>query len=232
MKPSTYNCLLIDDEYLALDLLENYLMRIEGFQIVDKLINPKKAIDVCKHNSIDLLFLDIQMPQINGIELLKKLPYQPITIFTTAHNNFAALAYELNVVDYLVKPYSFERFLNCMHKAEKALENITVEGDRTLQVKADGLWVNIPYAAILYIEGWKEYVRIHCINKIYTVLKSMSSLEALLPNEAFIRIHKSYIVATSAVTGFNAEEIGLSNEIKLPISRKKKEYVTERLKRN
>lgn len=231
MNTPVYKCLLIDDEHLALDLLENYLLRLRNFIIVEKITNPQKAIDILTENKIDLLFLDIHMPQINGINLLSRLPYQPLTIFTTAHNNFAPVAYDLGVIDYLVKPFSFERFYTSIQKAELLLTNSNHTEKKTLQVKSDGTWINIQFHEIIFIEGCKEYVLIHCIKKTYKTLRSMSSLEALLTVDNFIRIHKSYIVAINAIIGFSAEEIALPNDIKLPISRNKKEAVIEILKK-
>ena len=231
MKTPIYNCLIVDDEHLALDLLENYLLRLSNFNIVEKITNPKKALDLFAEKKIDLLFLDIQMPQMNGINLLNSLPYQPQTIFTTAYNNFAPIAYDLGVIDYLVKPFSFERFYTAIQKAEMHLQHSKLSEKKTLQVKSDGIWINIPLHEILFIEGYKEYVLIHCRQKNYKTLRSMSSLEELLSTDDFVRIHKSYIVSVNSIIGFNAEEIELSNNIKLPISRSKKEAVIEKIKK-
>jgi DNA-binding LytR/AlgR family response regulator len=231
MNTPIYNCLIVDDEHLALDLLENYLLRLRNFNIVEKITNPKKVLDVFAEKKIDLLFLDIQMPQMNGINLLNSLPYKPQTIFTTAYNNFAPIAYELGVIDYLVKPFSFERFYTAIQKAEMHLQHNNLTENKTLQVKSDGIWINIQFHEIVYIEGHKEYVLIHCRQKTYKTLKSMSSLEELLSIKEFIRTHKSYIVSISSIVGFSAEEIELNNNIKIPISRSKKDIVIESLKK-
>jgi two-component system LytT family response regulator len=231
MNKPVYNCIIVDDEHLALHLLENYLLRLGNFNIVEKITNPKYAIDVVAEKKIDLLFLDIQMPQMNGINLLNRLPYQPITIFTTAHINFAPIAYDLGVIDYLVKPFSFERFYTAIKKAEMHLQQKLFSEKKTLQIKSDGTWINIQLHEIVFIEGYKEYVLIHCRQKTYKTLRSMSSLEELLSPNEFLRTHKSYIVSIDSIIGFSAEEIELNTNIKLPISRSKKDIVIERLKK-
>ncbi len=231
MNKSIYNCLIVDDEHLAQQLLENYLLRLGNFNIVEKISNPKNAIDVIIEKKIDLLFLDIQMPQLNGINLLNSLPYQPLTIFTTAHINFAPIAYDLGVIDYLVKPFSFERFYTAIKKAELHLQHKTLAEKKTLQIKSDGTWINIQFHEIVFIEGFREYVFIHCRQKTYKALKNMSSLEELLAGDDFIRIHKSYIVSTNAIIGFSTQEVDLPNNKKLPISRNRKDVVMERLRK-
>ena len=231
MNKPVYNCLIIDDEHLAQHLLENFLLKLGNFNVVGKITNPNNAIDVITEKKIDLMFLDIQMPQMNGINLLRRLPYQPLTVFTTAHINFAPIAYDLGVIDYLVKPFSFERFYSAIQKAEIHLQQKLLSEKSTFQIKSDGIWVNIQFHEILFIEGCKEYVLIHCRQKTYKTLRSMSSLEDLLSTDEFVRIHKSYIVSISSIIGFSAEEIELNNNIKLPISRNKKEIVIEKLKK-
>lgn len=231
MNTPIYNCLIIDDEYLALDLLENYILRLKNFNIIEKISNPNKALKIITENKIDLLFLDIHMPQINGINLLKSLPYQPLTIFTTAYSDYGTTAYDLGVIDYLVKPFSFERFYIAIQKAELHLNKSIELENNGLQIKSDGNFVNILFHEIIFIEGHKEYIKIHCRNKTYKTLKSMSSMETLLSSNDFIRIHKSYIVSINSVVSFDIEEIELINNIKLPIARSKKELVIEKLKK-
>jgi hypothetical protein len=231
MKNMIFNCLLVDDENMALDLLENYLLRINGFKIVDKINHPRKAIELLSSNTIDLLFLDIHMPQINGLSLLENLTVQPKVIFTTAHSHYAPAAFELDAIDYLMKPYSFERFEKAIAKFKRIQSLIPEKKEAYLQIKKEGTWFNIKQSQIIYIEGLKEYVRIHCHdNEQHVVLMSMTFLEETLPSSEFIRIHKSYIVSVSAIIGFNRDEVVTTNQIKLPVSRLKKDIIVAQLK--
>lgn len=225
------NCLIVDDEHLAMDLLENYIHRKEGYRVIGKIANPAKVAEIIQTTAIDLIFLDIHMPQMNGITMYKQLPFQPPIIFTTAYTDHAIAAFELDAIDYLVKPYSFERFEKAIEKYSRLLRNPTEKTEPFLQIKKEGTWYNVKHSQIMYIEGWKEYVRIHCYNnEQYTVLMSMSSLEEKLPQTQFIRVHKSYIASISAIIGFNKEEVVMINQAKLPISRSKKDVIVAQLK--
>jgi len=167
--------LLVDDEYLALKLLEDYISKLPDIEIADMVKSPLKAIEILTNKRIDLLFLDIQMPTLSGTNLLKTLKNKPVTIFTTAYSEYAAQAFDLDAVDYLLKPFSFERFLQAINKAREQLsmnnqlvENpvATESGVSTgfITVKADGKFVKINHSDILFIEGLKEYVKIVCKN--------------------------------------------------------------------
>lgn len=219
-------CLLVDDEYFALELMEDYLKRIGGCHIVDKLRNPMAAFRLLEREPIDLMFLDIQMPQLNGFVLLNNLEVKPVTIFTTAFSEYAAKAFDTDAADYLVKPFSFERFCKAMDKAKKNIQSDQEENGSILQIKADRRWINIRFQDIFYIEGWKEYLRIHCGQQVYTTLMSFSKLEELLPQTDFLRIHKSFVVATSKVSSLGSDELEV-NGIKLPIARSRREFVQE-----
>lgn len=220
--------LLVDDEYFALELMENYLQRLGGNYTVEKLRNPLAAFRLLEAEPVDIMFLDIQMPQLNGITLLNNLLVKPVTVFTTAYSEYAARAFDVEAADYLVKPFSFERFRKAMDKAKKVLREGNDPADGMLQIKADRRWVNIPYRDILYIEGWKEYLRVHCIKTVYTTLLSFCRVEEQLPAKEFVRIHKSYVVAAAKVAWLGSDELEVGG-VRLPIARNRREFVQEKL---
>lgn len=229
--------LLVDDEYLALKLLEDYISKLPDIEIADMVKSPLKAIEILTNKRIDLLFLDIQMPTLSGTNLLKTLKNKPVTIFTTAYSEYAAQAFDLDAVDYLLKPFSFERFLQAINKAREQLsmnnqlvENpvATESGVSTgfITVKADGKFVKINHSDILFIEGLKEYVKIVCKNGYFITLESLRNLEVILPEAKFQRIHKSYIASLEKITALNGNMVEIEN-YEIPVSREKKEEITK-----
>lgn len=224
--------LLVDDEFLALNLLENFLQRMgEEWTVLAKLKSPTAALTYLDEEPVDVLFLDIQMPSLLGTDLLKVLhPNPPITIFTTAYTDFAPQAFDLNAVDYLLKPFSFERFAQACAKA-KALLSLKPIGEipTQLNIKVDGRLQKLDCEDILYIEGLKEYVRIVCKNgNKLVILESLQHLENNLPTDKFMRVHKSYIVAMDGVKALAGYKIEIGNT-EIPISRSKKEEIKRRL---
>jgi DNA-binding LytR/AlgR family response regulator len=230
--------LLVDDEYLALQLLENYVGQVPDLHLVDKVKLPLNALDILQAQPIDLLFLDIQMPLLSGSALLKTLPHPPLTVFTTAYNEYAVEAYNLNVVDYLLKPFSFDRFLQAVQKAKEihrarqranALSEPNEPSPNFLVVKADGKMIKIFFDELLYVEGLKEYVRFVCTNnRKYVVLESLKKLETSLPSPHFLRVHKSYIVAIQKVKALDGNQLEIESQ-KIPISREKREVVVAQI---
>lgn len=229
--------LLVDDEYLALNLLEEFIKQIPDMEVVGKVKSPIKALEVLNQTPVDLLFLDIQMPTLSGNQLLKTLKHPPLTIFTTAYSEYAIEAFELNAIDYLLKPFSFERFLQAINKAREQLNFRNEKPARSailfpeqsqdfFTVKVDGKLTKVRYDDILFIEGLKEYVRIVCSDARHVILESLKNLEDRLPDADFLRVHKSYIVAKSKVQSVegNMLEIGKN---RIPISRSKREEVIQ-----
>lgn len=227
--------LLVDDEFLALNLLENFVLQVPDLELVHKVRSPMQALEILRAEPIDLLFLDIQMPKLSGNNLLKALPQAPVTIFTTAYSEYATEAFDLNATDYLLKPFSFERFLQAVHKAKEqislrqqpskgGLEPQTAASS-FITAKVDGRIQKIFLQEILFIEGWKEYVRIYCQNERFITLERMKNLEESLPL-TFLRVHKSYIVATGRVTALEGNMLVIG-EHKIPISRSKREEVVQ-----
>lgn len=231
---ATIKTLLVDDEFLALNLLEEFVKKIPELEISGKVKNPMEALDILNREPIDLLFLDIQMPTLSGTDLLKTIQHPPVTIFTTAYSDYAVEAFGLNAIDYLLKPFSFERFLQAVNKAkERILFNQSASGIYLpsqsrdfFTAKVDGKLVKIRFNEILFIEGLKEYVRIVCTDARHVTLESLKNLESLLPESDFIRVHKSYIVAKDKVQQLNGNMLEIGKH-KIPISRSKREEVVE-----
>jgi len=198
-------CIAIDDEKLALDLIEDDILKVPFLQLVKKCRSGIDALDLLQAEKIDLLFLDIQMPDISGIQFLKSLTHKPLVIFTTAYEKYAMEGFELDVVDYLLKPYSFERFLKAVNKAQEYLaileKNKTVPAAEEISfsskfifVKSDYKLVKIEIAEIQYIESLKDYVKIVVGEKPVVTLSSMKSIEEKLVAPDFIRVHRSFMV--------------------------------------
>lgn len=224
--------LLVDDEYLALNLLETYIQQVPDLELIGKEKLPMKALECLQQGQVDLLFLDIQMPVLSGNNLLKTLQNPPLVVFTTAYAEYAIEAYDLNVVDYLLKPFPFERFLQAVQKAKQLL-NTRVAGNSSenhsgpdfLSLKVDGKLVKVFLEDILYIEGLKEYVRFVCSgNRKYVTLESLRNLEEQLPAQRFSRVHKSYIVAKTKVSALDGNMLEIGT-VKIPISRGKRDEV-------
>lgn len=224
--------LLVDDEFLALNLLEEFTKKVPDMEIVDKVKSPMKALDLLQQKPVDLLFLDIQMPTLSGNQLLKTLKNPPLTIFTTAYSEYAIEAFELQAVDYLLKPFSFERFLQSVNKAkdllklqESASTIVIPEQSRDFfSIKVDGKIVKVYFNDILFIEGLKEYVKIVCRDARFVTLESLKNLEDLLPVDNFIRVHKSYIIAKNKVQSLDGNLLEIEKH-KIPISRNKRDEI-------
>ena len=220
--------LIIDDEPLALDILETYIERIPDLELVAKCDNAIDANEIIQKEEIDLVFLDIQMPQMTGIELIKSLPSAPKFVFTTAYTEYAVDGFELNALDYLVKPIAFDRFLKAVNKFKESSDakGTQTNSDDFFFVKADKKLIKIHFNEILYIEGLKDYVIIKKEQGRVIALQTMKSLESKLPSDIFMRVHRSYIVNINkikAVVG-NAIEITESGQAKhIPIGKNYKE---------
>lgn len=214
---------ILDDEFLALQLLDAYTARMQDIHVLHSYSKAKEALEYLKSNPIDLLITDIQMPQINGIELVSHLQPRPLVIFTTANPHYAVQAFELNVIDYLVKPISFERFESAVSKAVKQYQleqhnSAAIQGPY-ITVKADYKDMKVFLHEILYIEGWGEYIKIITETDTIITLNSLKRMEELLPTEEFRRIHKSYIVSLKKVKSHNASEVVMINKVSLPVGK-------------
>lgn len=224
-------CLIVDDEPLAIRLIENHIAKIEVLEVVATANNAMKAFEILNTQQIDLLFLDIKMPNITGIDFLKSIKHPPKTIFTTAYRDFAIESYELEVVDYLLKPITFERFFKSV---ERVLRESTVSKAQIIENKNDDEYILLKSAGknhkiilndINYVESIKDYVKIHKTDGTSVVSKyKIGNLEEELPVKHFVRIHRSFIINKSKITAFSSSEIEVSG-IELPIGISHKEQV-------
>jgi DNA-binding LytR/AlgR family response regulator len=229
--------LLVDDEYPSLKILENFTLKLSECEVVAKCSSAAEALAVFEKEKIDLMFLDIQMPSMTGIEMLRRLDVKPVTIITTANHDMALDAFNLDVVDYLVKPFSFERFNHAVERAKAYLkykntdDTVMTEKPDYIMVKSDYKIVKIFFKEIKYIEGLGEYVKIILDKGNFVVtLEALKNLEKMLPQETFIRIHKSYILNTSLIRAVSGNMVSLSDGISLPIGKVYKDEVRHKLK--
>jgi len=224
-------CLIIDDEPLAQDIIENYLTNFSFIKLVAKCDNALIALDWIKKQKIDLVFLDVSMPFISGIEFIRTLKNPPAVILTTAHKEFALEGYELNVVDYLLKPISFERFLMAINKLtldvpETPKPVITnARNDSFIYVKSEKKNVKILLKEILFIESLKDYIKIHTTNKTIITQVAISTIEQRLPDN-FLRVHRSFIVARDKITAYTQHDIEIG-KLQIPIGRNYKTIVVK-----
>jgi two-component system, LytTR family, response regulator len=202
-------CQIIEDESMASKLLELYVSKLPALQLVAVSHNPLHALDCLKTNPVDLLFLDIRMPEMTGLAFLELLPNRPLTILTTAFSEFALESYDLDVVDYLKKPITFERFVKAVQKAEQRLHPAEMPPTNPdyIFIKEGTRFVKVDLDDILFIEGLKNYAAIHTVSEKIVSLQRLKSLEDQLPTARFIRVHNSYIVAKRAISSVKENEI-------------------------
>jgi DNA-binding LytR/AlgR family response regulator len=233
----TINCIIIDDEPLARKGLKEYIADADFLNLVGEFDNPVKATELLGKGEPLLLFLDIQMPKITGLEFFKTLQPAPPVIFTTAFPQYALEGFEVNALDYLVKPISFERFLKAALKAkeffevrEKNLKEVPASADHFF-IKADNKLVRIAFEEILFAEAMQNYVTLVTRDKKYITYLTFKSVEDYLPADQFIKVHKSYIIAAAKVKSIEGNEIHIGQH-SIPISRNLKEEVIDKLLKN
>jgi len=231
-------CIIIDDEPLAISVIESFIKEFKNIEIIDTFNNPLEALPIIEQNDIDAIFLDINMPRMNGLEFLKSLQEYPQIIITTAYKEYALESYELEVLDYLVKPISFNRFLKSVNKltarlisSKKPQPTREFKQSPHIFLKVEKKLVKILLEDILYIESLKDYIRVCSIEDTYMSHKSLSSISEELPSENFIRIHKSYTIAIDKVKSIegNLVEIG---EKRIPIGRNYAIHAKQRILNN
>jgi len=218
----SYKCLIVEDELPAQKLLQKYISEVSYLELKDTCTNAIEAMKVLQSNSIDILFLDIYLPKINGVDFLKTLKTPPQTIFTTAYSEYAVEGFELDAVDYLLKPFSFERFLKAIDKAIQNLENVPKieKTDKASSVffKADKKIYRVNLDDLLYIEALKDYVKLITVNEKHIVMQTMKRWEQILPDNLFKRAHKSFIVNLEKIDSIAGNTVQLG-EHKIPIGR-------------
>lgn len=233
-------CLLVDDERLAQELLAGYIKKVPSLEIVAICSTAMEAMHYLSTSQVDLLFLDIQMPDLTGIAFLRSLKTQPATILTTAYSEYALEGFELSVVDYLLKPIEFERFFQALSKALERLQkpvppaDIFDPSDKVAKedyffIKTDSKIVRIAFDEVLYIEALQKYIRIHTTDKKIISLLSLSKIEELLPTPPFIRIHRSYLVNIDKVDSIEGNMVRIKAH-QLPISKGQRELFMNRLR--
>ena len=232
------NCLIVDDEPLAREVIQRYVERTPSLQLVSQCSNALEAMPVLQQHEVHLLFLDIQMPEILGTEFIRALKNPPKIIITTAYPQYAIEGYELDVTDYLLKPVSFERFLKAIHKALPQISRFTqltgppekLENNKNpyLYFRSDRKMMKVMVSDIIYIEGMKNYIRVITDQGVIITKNSISAAEALLPPDVFIRVHRSYIVLKSRIQSFTSEFVAVG-KTQIPIGKLFKNEVMKAL---
>ncbi|MBI2418487.1 MAG: response regulator transcription factor [Ignavibacteriales bacterium] len=221
---NTLHCLIVDDESISRKFLEHYIQQMDFLELVNSCANATDAITSLQKFHIDVVLLDIEMPEKSGLQMLEELDYKPAIILVTAKEQYAVKAYELDVVDYLVKPITYPRLEKAIGKARKFLEVNNRKADaEELFIKVNSRFVKIHYNDILYIEAQGDYIQVHVKDKKYIMYNSMSEMQKRLPDNRFVRVHRSYIINLAYVTGVKQAFVQLSeNEIPLGVSYKQK----------
>ncbi len=245
---NSINCIIVDDEPLAQRVIEKFLEDLPNFHVTAKCNNAFEAMDAINNNSVELMFLDINMPKLSGLSFLKSLKNPPLVIITTAYSEYAIEGYELDVVDYLKKPFSFERFFKAIQKVQERLkknetqntniEPIATQEDTHIEISADlstskFIFVKankknykVDIDDIFYIEALGDYIKIHTSTIVLVTYQSMKKIEAILPSNIFVRIHKSYIVSVNKIKSVEGNMVEVKNE-KLSIGNSYKQQFQE-----
>ncbi|HZY78235.1 MAG TPA: LytTR family DNA-binding domain-containing protein [Cyclobacteriaceae bacterium] len=221
----TISCLIVEDEPLARNLLTEYVKKVPYLNLIKACSGPLEAMDVLRTTNVDLLFLDVQMPELTGISFLKSLQKKPLVILTTAYSEYALEGYELDITDYLLKPITFERFVKAVDKVSQRMSGVAPSGvaekpnpetpapSPFIFVKDGTKLVKIRWDDILYVEGLKDYVTIHTRTQKVISLQRLKVLEEQLPAEKFIRVHNSFIVALDAIDSVHKDKIQIGNTL-------------------
>ncbi|MBL7873348.1 MAG: response regulator transcription factor [Cyclobacteriaceae bacterium] len=228
-------CLIVDDEPIARKGLEEYVSEISFLELTHSCESARKAADFLKTNSIDLILLDIQMPKVSGIEFLRALENPPLVIFTTAYSEYALEGYSLDVIDFLLKPISFDRFLKAAQKAneyyqlkEQAKEN---QGSDYFFIKVNHQFEKVNYDEVLYLEAMQNYCIVHTSNRKLITYHTLGGLERQLPTAQFLKVHKSFIVALDKISALDSNELKIESAT-IPISRSLKDEVMKKVMGN
>ncbi|PXY43569.1 LytR/AlgR family response regulator transcription factor [Flavobacterium hydrophilum] len=227
----TKKCIIVDDEPAAHYVLANYIKQNPQLELVFQGYNGVEAMDYLRENKVDLMFLDINMPEISGMELLKIIPTHPKTILTTAYSEFALESYDYGVIDYLLKPIYFPRFLKAIDRFF-ATENVKIREEEVINsvtVKVDGYFMDIELDQLLFAQSFGNYVKLYTLKRTYLASITTTELEKCLPEKGFMRIHKSYIVALDKIEESEKDFVVIKNE-KLPVGITYRRELTDRLK--
>ena len=236
---SNIKCVIIDDEPLALNVLEGYIKQTPFLELAEKFTNPVKAFNYLNDNEADLIFVDIQMPDLSGLDIVAKLRNKPSLIFTTAYSEYAMEGFRADAIDYLLKPIDYPDFLKAVNKAKEWIfaikgKDIDVQSNKDfLFIKSEYKIIRINFKEIIYVQGMSEYVKIHLTNsKPIMSLLSLKSLEAQLPEDMFMRVHKSYIVNLQKINVIERNEIVYDDGTIIPVSLQYKAKFQEFVEKN
>lgn len=229
-------CLLVDDEPLAIQLLKAHLEKLDMFEVAATCNNAIKALEVLRTESIDLVFLDIKMPKISGIDFLKTLKDPPAVIITTAYREYALDGYDLDVIDYLLKPITFDRFFKAIDRYLRTMQTqhslpAAPVADQYIYIKSGGKFHKLYIEDILYVESFKDYITIHCTHQKIVAKYKISDIELELKPYHFLRVHRSFIINQRKITAFTVNDIEIGKQ-EIPIGTNYKEYVFQMLKSN
>ena len=233
----SFKCIIVDDEPLAIEILESYVAKVEQLQLLSTFRNAVSAFTFLQQHSVDLIFLDIQMPKLSGIDFLKTLKNPPKVIFTTAFRDYALQGFELEIVDYLLKPIPFDRFLKAVAKvlhqpaAASSTSKPDVVPDNYVYFKVDKKMIKTKMADVLYIESVKDYVKVKTGEREIVTQQKISYLEESLPREQFLRIHRSFIVNLEKIDAYSATDVEIGKH-SIPIGRNYKNDVMKVLAMN
>lgn len=232
--PKTVSCIIVDDEAIARDIIASHLSKIDNIEVVAQCKNAIEAFNFISNNTVDLVFLDINMPEISGIAFAKSINKGIKIIFTTAYRDYAVEGFDLQAVDYLLKPIAFERLLKSVNRyfevttVSKENANETLVNNDFVFVRSDRKMLKVDFDSILYIESLSDYIKIHLQNETIVTRETISTIEAKLPKHRFLRIHRSYIICVSKIQSFTNEYVTI-NSITLSISRSYKREVLNQL---
>jgi len=222
-------CIIVDDEPLGIDVLESYVKKMPDLDLIGTCNNALEASEFLKNHKVDLMFLDIQMPEITGLEFMRSIANPPLVVFCTAYPDFAVEGFELNAIDYLLKPVGFDRFIKTIERAREymtlkkndAVEAPDLENDHIF-IKSNQKQVKLSYDQIMYVEAFADYVKLYTPEKRYITLQTMKNMEQKLPKEKFIRVHRSFIVGIKYIHSFNSSELEIGT-VKIPVGKNYKD---------
>lgn len=229
-------CLIVDDEPVARDIVSAFVSKIDNLELISVCKNASDALTIINKESIDLIFLDINMPEITGLSLAKSIHYKTKIIFTTAYREYAIEGFDLQAVDYLLKPISFDRFLQSiqkyfdLHTTKEVMQEVSheIEKENAFFVRSDRKMVKVRFEEILYIESLSDYIKIFTNDKTIVTRETISNIESKLPSCDFVRVHRSYIVSLHQIDSYTNEYVELGRKA-IPISRSYKDQVLKKL---
>ena len=225
-------CVIVEDEVLAQNVLQSHLQKLDRFELIAICNNALEAGEVLNNHDVDLMFLDVQLPGMTGLNFLRTLASPPLVVITTAYSEYAVESYEFNIIDYLLKPISFERFCRAVNKIVDGKlftpgikENDNSSADHIF-VKSNSKFIKVNFSGILYIEGMRDYLKIHTREYSLVTLQTMNDMEKILSGKQFIRVHKSYIIAIAHIKSIYGNSIEMEN-VTIPVGINYKDKVMQ-----